>query len=173
MAGQSALFDLSAVDADGVEATTSAAIEEADRLVDRAAAAADAPAAPTFESTLRPLDDALAVVSTAYGRGAFLARVSVDRAVRDAANAADERLAKWRAELPFRDDVARSVGAFAASDEAANLLRRTPAAAGTLAARLPPCRSGPAPGPARRAAPPERPPRGARGGLRAEHRRVP
>ena len=50
-----------------------------------------------------------------------MARVHPDPAVRDAAQAAEERLAKWRVALSFRDDLYRAVRDFAATDEAAGL----------------------------------------------------
>jgi Zn-dependent oligopeptidase len=106
-----------------VEADTQDAIAAADALVDRAAASGDPGAAglPTFDATLRPLDEALAVTGEAYGRTAFLGHVHPDRDVRDAGSAAEERLAKWRVELVFRDDLYRALRAFADTPEAAAL----------------------------------------------------
>ena len=56
-----------------------------------------------------------------YAAGAFMARVHVDPAVRDAGQAAEERLDHWRVDFPFREDVATAIFAFAASPEAADL----------------------------------------------------
>ena len=119
-----AVFDYLGVNAASVEAAGREAIADADALVTRAAAAGDSRSGhpvPTFATTLRPLDDALAATTSGYGRSAFMGHVHPDRDVRDAGNAAEERLAKWRVELPFRDDLHRSVRAFSETPEAAAL----------------------------------------------------
>ena len=123
-ARSAALFDYTTVDAASVEAAARDAIANADALAARAAAGGDplsgAPA-PTFATTLRPLDGALAATAFGYGRSAFMGQVHPDRDVRDAGNVAEERLAKWRVELPFRDDLYRSLHAFSETAEAAAL----------------------------------------------------
>lgn len=110
-------FDYTTVDAARVEAATREAIAEADALVAQAAGVGRDPSetAPGFKDVLRPLDEALAAISRGYGRGAFMGHVHADRTVRDAGSAAEEKLAKWRAELPFRDDLYRSLLAFSES----------------------------------------------------------
>lgn len=112
------LYDYTAVTPESVTAETDAAVARADALVARAVAAADS---PTFAGTLQLLDRAFAEISAGYGRGAFMAQVHPDPAVRDAAHRADERLSKWRVAIMFRDDFHRAVAAFAATDEAAAL----------------------------------------------------
>ncbi len=107
------LFDYTTVTAGSVAAVTEAALADATALVDQAAAAR-----PTFETTMLPLDQALARVEVAYGQGAFMARVHPDTDVRDAAQAAEERLAKWRVGLLFREDLVRAVRVYADTDEA-------------------------------------------------------
>ncbi len=117
-------FEYGTVTPASVEAAAADAIADAERFVDQAVAAGDPQrnaASPTFATVLRPLDDALAALSLGYGRSAFLGHVSDDHDVRDAGSAAEEQLAKWRVELPFREDLYRSVRAFAESDEAAAL----------------------------------------------------
>ncbi len=103
---------------DEVRAVTDAALAEADELV---AAAVATGGAGTFETVLLPLDEADARLRAGYTAGAFMARVHVDPAVRDAGQAADERLDHWRVDFPFREDVATAIFAFAASPEAADL----------------------------------------------------
>src|SRR5690242_56341 len=112
------LYDFGEVTPATVAAETEAALAEADLLIQ---AAIDSAESPTFETTMRPLDLAWGRAAEAYGRGAFLGQVSTDAAVRDAGQAADERLTKWRVGLPFRTDLYRALAAFAASDEAASL----------------------------------------------------
>jgi thimet oligopeptidase len=106
-----------------IETAAEHAIAAAEARVAAAVAAGD-PAtgsAPTFEATLRPLDEALAATTAGYGRSAFLGHVHPDREVRDAGNAAEERLAKWRVELPFREDLYRALRSFADTPEAGGL----------------------------------------------------
>jgi Zn-dependent oligopeptidase len=112
------LFDYTTVSVESVEADTDRGLAEADALVAEAAAPR---AQRTFADTMVPLDRALDRVEVAYGRGAFMARVHADPAVRDAGQAAEERLAKWRVALSFDRPLYEAVRAFAATSEAAAL----------------------------------------------------
>jgi Zn-dependent oligopeptidase len=112
------LYDYSSVTPQTVTEGTDAALAEADALVAQAEAAAGS---PSFETVVRPLELALGRISEAYGRGAFLAQASTDPAVRDAGQAADERMSKWRVGLPFREALYAAVAAFDGTDEAAAL----------------------------------------------------
>ena len=94
-----------------VRAVTDAALADADALVATAVATGGA---GTFEAVLLPLDEADARLSAAYGAGAFMARVHGDRAVRDAGQDAEERMDRWRVDLPYREDLAAVIHAFAA-----------------------------------------------------------
>ena len=96
-----------------------------------------APPPPTFDQTLRALDDALERVATGYGVSGFMGHVHPEVDVRDAGTEAEERLAKWRVELPFREDVYRAVKAFAETPTADRAHRRAQAAARPLDARVP------------------------------------
>jgi thimet oligopeptidase len=97
---------------DEVRALTDTALAEADGLVDTACRTGGR---GSFADVLQPIDDALDRLAVAYGRGAFLSNVADDPAVRDAGQEAEERISTWHVELPFRDDLAASVTAFAAS----------------------------------------------------------
>ncbi len=101
-----------------VRSITDAALAEADALVATAVATGGA---GSFSTVLLPLDEADARLSAAYAAGAFMARVHVDPAVRDAGQEAEERLDRWRVDLPFREDLAAAVFAFERSDAAAAL----------------------------------------------------
>jgi Zn-dependent oligopeptidase len=103
---------------DDVRAITDDALAAADALV---AAAVTTGGAVSFESVLLPLDEAQAHVAAGYAAGAFLGYVHTDPAMRDAGREAEERLDRWRVDLPFREDVAAAVFAFAASADAAGL----------------------------------------------------
>lgn len=103
---------------DEVRAVTEAALAEADALV---AAAVATGGVGAFAAVLLPLDEADACLSAAYGAGAFMARVHGDRAVRDAGQEAEEQLDRWRVDLPYREDLAATIGAFAATEAAAAL----------------------------------------------------
>ena len=112
------MFDYTSVTPETVTAEADAALARADTLVEQAVAATDS---PTFDGTLRQLELAGAQLSHGYGRSAFMAHVHPDPAVRDAGQAAEERMSKWRVTIIFREDVYRAVAAFAATDEAAAL----------------------------------------------------
>jgi Zn-dependent oligopeptidase len=104
------LYDFSTVTADSVAHEADAAVQRADALVARAVAAGEQ---PTFDTTLRNLELAGAEIAVGYGRSAFMAQVHPDAAVRDAGQAAEEKLTKWRVAVVFRDDVFRAIAAFA------------------------------------------------------------
>jgi thimet oligopeptidase len=112
------LYDYRGVTAATVTAEADAAIERANALVARMVATHEH---PSFADSLLPLELAGAEISVGYGRSAFLAQVHPRADVRDAAQAADERMTKWRVTIVFRDDVYRAVAAFAAREEAATL----------------------------------------------------
>jgi len=103
---------------DEVRAVTDAALADADALV---AATIATGGAGTFEAVLLPLDEADARLSAGYAAGAFMARVHGDRAVRDAGQEAEERLDRWRVDLPYREDLAATIDAFVETGAAAAL----------------------------------------------------
>ncbi len=103
---------------DEIRSIADAALAEADTLVERACATGGQ---GTFAEVLQPIDDALDRLAIAYGRAAFLAEVAVEPAVRDGGQEADERISTWRVDLPFREDLAAAVTAFAGSPAAAAL----------------------------------------------------
>ena len=105
-----------ATTADEVRAATDEALTEAEALVVAAIATGGR---GTFATVLLPLDEADARITAGYATGAFMARVHVDPAVRDAGQEAEERLDRWRVDLPFRDDLAATIFTFAAHPEAA------------------------------------------------------
>jgi Zn-dependent oligopeptidase len=110
--------DYTTLTAADVAALTAAACSRADELVANAAATAGA---GNWDAVLAPLDEAFAVLAIAYGEGAFMARVHLDPAVRDAGQAAEEKLTKWRVDLPFREDLNAAVVAYAGTGDAAGL----------------------------------------------------
>lgn len=112
------LYDYRAVTAESVTTEADTALERANALVQRSVTTHDR---PTFDDTLKPLELAGAAISVGYGRGAFLAQVHPEADVRDAGQAAEERLTKWRVAIAFRGDVYRAVAAFADTPEARSL----------------------------------------------------
>jgi Zn-dependent oligopeptidase len=62
-----------------------------------------------------------AEIARGYGRSAFMAHVHPEAAVRDAGQAAEEAMNKWRVAILFRDDVYRAVSTFALTEEAGAL----------------------------------------------------
>ena len=158
-----------ATTADEVRVATDEALAEAEALVVAAIATGGR---GTFATVLLPLDEADARIAAGYATGAFMARVHVDPAVRDAGQEAEERLDRWRVDLPFREDLAATIFAFAASPEAAGLEGEPRRLLDRLLRDL--RRAGPRPGRSdpRGGAPPRGAPRGAVVRLPAEHRRV-
>ena len=112
------LHDYTSVTPESVTGLIDTAIAGADAAVD-AMVAVEGPR--TYANTMAPLDAAGVLVSDASGRGAFMARVHPDAAVRAAAVAMEERLAKWGSDLIMRDDLATAVRSYAATADAANL----------------------------------------------------
>jgi Zn-dependent oligopeptidase len=110
-------YDYTKVTVESVEKETDAGLADADALVAQAVGADEV----SFEARVRPLELANARLVVAYGRGAFLGHAGVDAAVRDAGNAADERITKWRTALPFREDLYHAVRELAESPAAATL----------------------------------------------------
>jgi Zn-dependent oligopeptidase len=110
-------YDYAAMTPETVAAASDAGVDEAERWIATAIAASP----PTFDSTIRPLSEAAAAVWAADGLGASIGYVHPDPAVRDAANAAEERTQKWRAGLARRDDLAAAILAYADTDEATSL----------------------------------------------------
>ena len=75
----------------------------------------------TWADTMGPLDALGDVMVRAYGVGPFMARVHPDKAVRDAAQEAEERLQKWQSDLVFRRNLYEAIEAYAATAEATAL----------------------------------------------------
>ncbi len=111
-------YDYRGVTAETVAAGTDAAIAAAEQLIAGVVATADA---PSLTETLAPIELANAAMAVGYGRGAFMAQVSIDAAVRDAGSEAEERITKWRVGLAFRDDLYAAVRALADSPAGAAL----------------------------------------------------
>jgi len=108
-------YDYTTGTAESVAAEADAALAKANELVDRAVAPTDD---PSFAGTLGLLELAGAEIARGYGRSAFMAHVHPQDVVRDAGQAAEEAMNKWRVAILFRDDVHRAVSAFAATLEA-------------------------------------------------------
>ena len=85
------LYDYTTVTAASVRSEVEDVIARAEEML----AAVVAPQETrTWESTMAPLDRISAAVTIASGRGPFVARVHPDKEVRDAAQAAAERLSQ-------------------------------------------------------------------------------
>jgi thimet oligopeptidase len=110
------LYDYSTVTPESVRSVVEDAIRRGEEILSGSVAGR-----PSWDATMAPLDDVASLIVTAYGRGPFMARVHPDRAVRDAAQEAEERLTKWQSDLAFRRDLFEAVEAFAGTDEAAAL----------------------------------------------------
>jgi thimet oligopeptidase len=107
-------YDYAAVTVESVKREADAGIADANALI---TAAVEAPEA-TFAARVVPLELAGSRITEAWGRSAFLGYAAADAAVRDAGNEAEEQLTKWRASLPFREDLYHAITAVADADEA-------------------------------------------------------
>ena len=112
------MFDYTQVTASGISEDLDAALSEADRLV---AGVVDPTAEATYDSVLAPLNDIEDLLVRTYGRTAFMGYVHTEKEVRDAGNAAEERIQKWAVELVFRPDFYRAIKSYSESPEAAGL----------------------------------------------------
>lgn len=112
------MFDYTQVTASGITEDLEAALSEADRLV---AGVVDPTTEATYDSVLAPLNEIEDRLVRAYGRTAFMGYVHTEKEVRDAGNAAEERIQKWAVELVFRPDFYRAIKSYSESPEAAGL----------------------------------------------------
>lgn len=112
------MFDYTQVTASGITEDLEGALSEADRLV---AGVVDPTTEATYDSVLAPLNEIEDRLVNAYGRTAFMGYVHTEKEVRDAGNAAEERIQKWAVELVFRPDFYRAIKSYSESPEAAGL----------------------------------------------------
>jgi thimet oligopeptidase len=110
------LYDYTSVTEQSVGAVVEDAITRGEELI---AGLVAGPA--SWDNTMAPLNEIAALVVQAIGQGPFMARVHPDKAVRDAAQRAEERITKWYSDLVFRRDLYEAVESFAATPEAAAL----------------------------------------------------
>lgn len=96
------LYDYTGVTVATVEETAADAMARAEAIID-AVVAEQGPR--SIANTLLPVNEASAVIATAYGRSAFMARVHPDAAVREAGTRVEEQLSKWGVDIAFRTDL--------------------------------------------------------------------
>ena len=101
--------------AEDIRSGVSAAIGESERVVAAVAAVPDAER--SFENTVLALDSVTDAITRAGGRYGFLAQVSDDEALRAVAHEEEERLDVFATELGFREEIDRSLKAYAARAE--------------------------------------------------------
>ena len=103
-----------------IRALTDEAINAADAAINLAVDLDEA-GPRTYENTLQPLEDAAAIISDAYGKGAFMGRVHPDATIRTVAIAEEERITKWGTDLIFRRDLYSAIAAYEATADAQEL----------------------------------------------------
>ena len=120
-------FNWADVGADDVRNGIAAAIAESERIVAALAGLPDAER--SFGNTVLALDSITDVITRASGRYGFLSQVADDEQLRAVAHEEEERLDVFATELGFREEIDRSLKAYAAraetealSAEAARLL---------------------------------------------------
>ncbi len=107
-------FDFSSVDVTSIETLVAETMTAGDKLIEEVETV-EGPR--TFDNTMRPLEAVGVITTNAYGRGPFLAQVSTDADVRNAARQAEETLTKWSLDLSYRDGLYEAVRAYANTDE--------------------------------------------------------
>jgi thimet oligopeptidase len=112
------MFDYTRVTVSGINETLEGALSEADLLV---AGVVDPDTDSTYDKVLSPLNDVEDLLVRTYGQTAFLGYVHTDKEVRDAGNAAEERIQKWAVDLIFRPDFYRAIKAYSETPDAAGL----------------------------------------------------
>ncbi|HEY3428803.1 MAG TPA: M3 family metallopeptidase, partial [Acidimicrobiia bacterium] len=112
------MFDYTRVTVSGINETLEGALSEADLLV---AGVIDPDTDSIYDKILSPLNDVEDLLVRTYGQTAFMGYVHQDKEVRDAGNAAEERIQKWAVDLIFRPDFYRAIKTYSESPDAAGL----------------------------------------------------
>jgi thimet oligopeptidase len=112
------MFDYTRVTVSGINETLEGALSEADLLV---AGVIDPDTDANYDKILSPLNDVEDLLVRTYGQTAFMGYVHQDKEVRDAGNAAEERIQKWAVDLIFRPDFYRAIKTYSESPDAAGL----------------------------------------------------
>ncbi len=119
MAGSLDLVNFATLSPEELATACQQAMDRCDEILARVVAV---PAGSrTFANTLLPLEEASDFVGEASGQYAFMAYVSADDALRNAAREWDEKLDKYMVGLSFREDLYQAIKEFAATAEAAAL----------------------------------------------------
>src|SRR3990172_4298920 len=113
------LVDFASLTPERIAAACKEAMDTCDAAVARIAAVPDGQR--TFANTLLALEEATDRVGAASGAYAFMAYVSSDDALRNAARDWDEKLDKYGVALSFREDLYAAIRAFADTSEARQL----------------------------------------------------
>ncbi|MDA0270444.1 MAG: Zn-dependent oligopeptidase [Chloroflexi bacterium] len=109
-------YDFTAPTAEAIREGAEAAIRQADAMIAALVVLPDAER--TFANTMQPLDEVGGVLGDASGQWGFLTYVHADPAIREVAQAAEQRLDTYSTTLGFREDLYRAVQAYATSEEA-------------------------------------------------------
>ena len=107
--------DWDSTDAEDIRRGVSEAIDEAERRIDAIASVPDG--ARTFENTVLALDEIGDLIGQTDGRFGFLAQVSADADLREAAHEQEQRLDVFASGLGFREELDRALKAYAARAE--------------------------------------------------------
>ena len=102
------IFDYSDITPEGIAAEVESAITAARQQIEGVVTGDR-----SWQATMVPLEDVADLLARTYGRTAFMGYAHPDPAVREAGNAAEERLSKFGVELAFRRDLYEAVADFA------------------------------------------------------------
>jgi len=111
-------FDYRSLTPEMITESFEQSLDEAERHLTRAVAGGSP---RSFENTLEPVGDASRAMWNGAGRGPFMTLVHPNPQLREVAGEALQRFLSWNESLPSRDEVARAILDYAATDEAAAL----------------------------------------------------
>ncbi len=119
MAGSLDIVDFASLTPDRIAQACESAMAACDAIIDGVVTVTAGQR--TFENTLLPLEAAGDAVAGASGAYAFMAYVSADEALRDAAREWDEKLDKYMVGISFREDLYDAIKQYSETPEAKSL----------------------------------------------------
>lgn len=112
------LFDYTQLTTENTQADVTTTLASADDLAQKVIDATDS---PTYENTLRILEDISEMTASLFGRSGFMGYVHPDDELRALGKELEEQISKWGIEMVFRPELYGAIKAFSETPEAASL----------------------------------------------------